>query len=49
VVTLPGVFTGQILAGSSPLLAAGYQILILLMLAIGGLITTILVVNGIDR
>jgi putative ABC transport system permease protein len=49
VVTLPGVFTGQILAGASPLMAAGYQILILLMLAIGGLITTILVVNGIDR
>jgi putative ABC transport system permease protein len=49
VVTLPGVFSGQVLSGASPLLAAGYQILILLMLAIGGLMTTLFVVNGIDR
>jgi putative ABC transport system permease protein len=49
VVTLPGVFTGQVLGGASPLVAAGYQILILFMLAFGSLVTTILVVNGIDR
>jgi putative ABC transport system permease protein len=49
VVTLPGIFTGQVLGGASPLVAAGYQILILFMLAFGSLLTTILVVNGIDR
>jgi putative ABC transport system permease protein len=49
VVTLPGVFTGQVLGGASPLMAASYQILILFMLAIGTLVATVLVVNGIDR
>jgi putative ABC transport system permease protein len=49
VVTLPGVFTGQILGGANPLIAAGYQILIMFMLAIATLITTILVIQGIDR
>ncbi len=49
VVTLPGIFTGQVLGGASPLVAAGYQILILFMLAIGTLVTTILVVGGINR
>ena len=49
VVTLPGIFTGQVLGGASPLVAAGYQILILFMVAIGTLVTTILVVGGIDR
>jgi putative ABC transport system permease protein len=49
VVTLPGVFTGQILGGANPLIAAGYQILIMFMLAIATLITTVLVINGIDR
>jgi putative ABC transport system permease protein len=49
VVTLPGVFTGQILGGANPLIAAGYQILIMFMLAIATLITTVFVINGIDR
>jgi putative ABC transport system permease protein len=49
VVTLPGVFTGQVLGGASPLVAAGYQVLILFMLAFGSLVTAILVVNGVDR
>lgn len=49
VVTLPGVFTGQLLGGASPLVAAGYQILILFMGAIGTLITTILVIDGVNR
>jgi putative ABC transport system permease protein len=49
VVTLPGVFNGQILGGVSPLVAAGYQVLILLMMAIGGVIASVVVVNGIDR
>jgi len=49
VVTLPGIFTGQVLGGASPLVAAGYQILILFMLAIGTLVTTVLVVGGVNR
>jgi putative ABC transport system permease protein len=49
VVTLPGVFTGQILGGANPLIAAGYQILIMFMLAIATLITTLLLIRGIDR
>jgi putative ABC transport system permease protein len=49
VVTLPGIFTGQVLGGASPLVAAGYQILILFMVAIGTLVTTILVVGGVNR
>jgi len=32
VVSLPGMMTGQILAGVSPLLAARYQILVMSML-----------------
>ena len=34
-VSLPGMMTGQILAGSPPLEAAKYQILILLLVAAG--------------
>lgn len=49
VVTLPGVFTGQMLAGVSPLNAALYQILIMFILAIATLITTILVIQGTSR
>ncbi|MCP5444580.1 MAG: iron export ABC transporter permease subunit FetB [Chromatiaceae bacterium] len=35
VVSLPGMMTGQILAGSPPLEAAKYQIMILLLIAVG--------------
>ncbi len=36
IITLPGIMTGQILAGASPLDAARYQILVLLLLAGAG-------------
>ena len=35
VVSLPGMMTGQILGGSPPLEAAKYQIMILLLIAVG--------------
>ena len=35
VVSLPGMMTGQILAGSSPLEAAKYQIMIMLLITTG--------------
>ena len=35
IVSLPGMMTGQILAGSSPLEAVTYQILIMLLIAVG--------------
>ena len=34
-VSLPGMMTGQILGGSPPLEAAKYQIMILLLIAVG--------------
>lgn len=46
-VSLPGMFTGQVLAGADPLNAASYQILILFMLALSNLVTTLLVTKGI--
>ena len=49
IVTLPGAFTGQVLGGINPLNAALYQMLIMFILAIATLITTILVIQGIDR
>lgn len=49
IVTLPGIITGQILAGASPLNAALYQILIMFMLALATLITSLLVIRGIQR
>jgi putative ABC transport system permease protein len=48
-VSLPGMFTGQVLAGSEPLNAASYQILILFMIALANLITAQLVTEGIYR
>jgi putative ABC transport system permease protein len=47
IVSLPGMFTGQVLAGSDPLNAASYQILILLMIAFSNLLTAILVVESV--
>lgn len=35
IVSLPGMMTGQILAGSPPMEAAKYQIMILLLIAVG--------------
>jgi putative ABC transport system permease protein len=49
IVSLPGMFTGQVLAGANPLNAASYQILILFMIVLSNLITTILVTRGISR
>ena len=48
-VSLPGMFTGQVLAGSNPLDAASYQILILFVLASANLMTTFLVTEGVYR
>ncbi|MDV3000629.1 MAG: putative iron export permease protein FetB [Chroococcopsis gigantea SAG 12.99] len=48
-VSLPGMFTGQVLAGSDPLNAASYQILILFMIALTNLIAAILVTEGVYR
>ncbi|HIK55839.1 MAG TPA: iron export ABC transporter permease subunit FetB [Synechococcales cyanobacterium M55_K2018_004] len=49
VVTLPGIITGQILAGADPLTAALYQMVILVMLAFADLVTALLVIEGIFR
>lgn len=46
-VSLPGMFTGQVLGGSNPLDAASYQILILFAIVLTNLIATILVTQGI--
>lgn len=42
IITLPGVMTGQVLAGMDPLEAAKYQILLMLLLAGAGLIGVII-------
>ncbi|AFY87041.1 ABC transporter permease [Chroococcidiopsis thermalis] len=49
IVTLPGIITGQILSGVSPLDAASYQILVMFMLAFTNLATAILVTQGLCR
>lgn len=43
-VTLPGMMTGQILAGASPLLAVRYQIVVMFMLTSAVAVTSVLVV-----
>lgn len=48
-VTLPGMFTGQILSGTAPLDAAAYQLLIFFMVAAAEALTAILVTLGIAR
>lgn len=48
-VTLPGIMTGQLLSGVSPLVATSYQMVIMFMLAFATLITTILITVGICR
>ncbi|MGQ4646896.1 ABC transporter permease [Lyngbya aestuarii] len=48
-VTLPGIFTGQLLSGIDPLNAASYQILIMFILAFTNLVTTLLVTQGLTR
>lgn len=49
IVTLPGIITGQLLSGVSPLDAASYQILIMFMLALTNLVTTLLMTRGLSR
>ncbi len=49
IVSLPGMFTGQVLAGIEPLNAASYQILILFMIALTNLMTAILITEGVYR
>jgi putative ABC transport system permease protein len=48
-VSLPGMFTGQVLGGSDPLDAASYQILILFAIVLTNIIATILVTQGIYK
>lgn len=49
IVTLPGIITGQILGGVDPLNAALYQIMVMFILAIATLITSVALIQGIDR
>ena len=48
-VSLPGMFTGQVLGGSNPRDAASYQILILFAIVLVNLMTTVLITEGIYR
>ena len=48
-VSLPGMFTGQVLGGTNPRDAASYQILILFAIVLTNLIATILVTEGIYK
>lgn len=46
-VTLPGMFTGQVLSGVNPLDATSYQILIFFAIAFANLMTALLVTKGV--
>jgi putative ABC transport system permease protein len=48
-VALPGITTGQLLAGVTPLDAISYEILIIFMVAVANLLTTVLVTKGLCR
>lgn len=48
-VTLPGILTGQLLAGISPLDAVSYQILILFAIVLANLLGTIILTTAIGR
>ena len=48
-VSLPGMFTGQVLGGSDPLDAASYQILIVFAIVLTNVIATVLVTKGIYK
>jgi putative ABC transport system permease protein len=49
IVSLPGMFTGQVLAGIDPLDAVSYQILILFAIALTNILAAILVTEGVYR
>ncbi|MBW4561524.1 MAG: iron export ABC transporter permease subunit FetB [Mojavia pulchra JT2-VF2] len=48
-VALPGITTGQLLAGVTPLEAVSYEILLMFMVAFANLLTTLLVTKGLCR
>ena len=48
-VSLPGMFTGQVLSGSNPRDAASYQILILFAIVLTNLMAAVLVTEGIYK
>ncbi|WP_341529054.1 iron export ABC transporter permease subunit FetB [Nostoc sp. UHCC 0302] len=48
-VAIPGISTGQLLAGVKPLDAVSYEILIMFMIAFANLLTTLLVTKGLCR
>ncbi|BAZ39557.1 hypothetical protein NIES4101_55110 [Calothrix sp. NIES-4101] len=48
-VTLPGVFSGQLLGGVKPEEAASYEIVILFAIAFANLLTTVLLTRGLSR
>lgn len=48
-VSLPGMFTGQVLGGSNPLDAASYQILIIFAIVLTNIISAILITEGIYK
>ncbi|GAB4240351.1 MAG: iron export ABC transporter permease subunit FetB [Stanieria sp.] len=49
IVSLPGMFTGQVLASGNPLDAASYQILILFAIALTNLTATLLITESVYR
>ncbi|MEA5581060.1 iron export ABC transporter permease subunit FetB [Nodularia harveyana UHCC-0300] len=48
-VAIPGITTGQLIGGITPVNAVSYEILIIFMVAIANLLTTILVTRGLYR
>jgi putative ABC transport system permease protein len=48
-VAIPGITTGQLIAGISPLDAVYYEIVIIFMVSVANLLTTILVTRGLYR
>ncbi len=48
-ITIPAFMAGLILAGVTPLLAAAYQIVVLLMILVHQILTAVLVVQGLAR
>jgi putative ABC transport system permease protein len=49
IVSLPGMMTGQIIAGSDPLVAVRYQIVVMFMLASAVALAAVVVVLGYRR
>ncbi|MDZ7741737.1 MAG: ABC transporter permease [Bacteroidota bacterium] len=49
IIALPGMMTGQILGGSSPQIAIKYQIMLMLMIFIAGMLTVVITLNMANR